>query len=585
MKRLLFILVSSISVFAMQYPATNATISGNAVRNGDYVEMKEGDMTFNSVNVSQAGMYDIRIHYKQNNDDIKKQYLDVNGTRVGEVDFPKTATWKDAVTVARLNSGNNTVALIRSWGWVDIQYIDVVPHENAPFDLNKNLVNPNANAAAKKMFAFMQENFQKKVISGVMTNEILNVTLNNQAEVKHIRDNSGNKTPALVGFDFMHGTGKEYETAGGGWFKNYTDATISLAKELYQRGGIPAFCWHWRDPLKKDIGFYSQSSNGGDKTTFDLTKACTNSSCTAWNTNSNEYKGILADIDKIAGYLKELQDAGVAILWRPVHEASGGWFWWGGYDAAPLKFLYKLVFDRLTNYHNLNNLIWVWTSEGADYDWYPGDSYADIIGRDFYYNPQNKVDHSSLIGEFEKLKNLFGTKKMIALSENGSVPYPENMKADGANWSYFMPWYREFVTQSNSAADWNKIMNDNYVITLESMPGWDKYNPTIPSTPSSSSVAVSSSSRANSSSSPSNSSSSNSPSSPSSSSSSNIAISSSSSSDNPTPIQNPKLSTINYQLSTTYYSLKGEPLGNAKPQKAGIYIVKQGHSIKKIVVR
>jgi len=570
---LFLVLVSSIPAFAVKYQATSATLGGDAVKNGDYVEMKTGELTFNSVNVSPAGMYDIIIHYKQDNDATKKQNLVVNGTNVGEVEFPRTAAWKDIVAVARLNSGNNTVALTKSWGWVDIQYIDVVPHENASFNLGP-LVNPNANAAAKKMYAFLQEKFQKKVISGVMTGEVLNgniaATINTQKDVAHIRSSSNNKTPALVGFDFMHGTGKEYEAANGGWFKQYTDATISLAKELYGRGGIPAFCWHWRDPLKKDVGFYSPSSNGNDKTTFDLTKACTNSSCTAWNTNSAEYKGMVADLDKIAGYLKELQDAGVAVLWRPVHEASGGWFWWGGKGAAPLKLLYKLVYTKFTDEHKLNNLIWVWTSEGADYDWYPGDEYADIIGRDFYYPQQDVVNHASLIGEFEKLKNLFGTKKIITLSENGSVPYPSNMKADGAGWSYFMPWYGNFVTTSTPAAAWNTIMNDDYTITLESMPGWDKYNPVIPGPSSSSNTTQSSSS------------SSDSNTNPSSSSSESNAYSSSSSEDTTPIVKNSPLATSN---SPTYYSLKGEPLGNAKPQKAGIYIVKQGQSVKKIAVR
>jgi len=563
---LFLVLISSTSAFAVQYQAKDATLGGDAVKNGDYVEMKGGDLTFNSVSASSAGMYDIRINYKQDYDEIKKQKLVVNGAEVGEVAFPRIATWTDMVAVARLNSGSNKIAILNSWGWVDIKYIDVVPHESASFNLDP-LVNPNANAAAKKMYAFLQENFQKKVISGVMTGEVLignaAATINTQKEVAHIRQSSGNKTPALVGFDFMHGTGKEYEDANGGWFKQYTDATISLAKELYQRGGIPAFCWHWRDPLKKDKGFYSPSSNGGDKTTFDLTKACTNSNCTAWNTNSDEYKGMVADLNKIAGYLKELQDAGVAVLWRPVHEASGGWFWWGGKGAAPLKLLYKLIFDKFTNEHHLNNLIWVWTSEGADYSWYPGNEYADIIGRDFYYPQNDVVNHASLIGEFEKLKNLFGTKKIIALSENGSVPYPSNMKADGAGWSYFMPWYGNFVTQSTPAAAWNTIMNDSYTITLESMPGWDNVIP--PPTPSSSSTTPSSSSITPSSS-------------------SNTSSSSSSSSDgDATPI------TIHSPLATshspTYYSLKGEPLGDAKPQKAGVYIVKQGPSIKKIVVR
>jgi len=530
----LFMLVFSISAFAVQYPAIDATLSGEAEISGNYVKMKGGDMTFESVDVPQAGMYDIRIHYTQNYDEIKKQKLFINGTELDEINFPKTDAdeWKDVVAVVRLNSGNNTIAIKNSWGWVDIEYIDVVPHENVAFDLNRNLVNPNANTAAKKMFAFMLENFQKKIISGVMTDRVLNdnnaaVTLNSQMEVSNIRSYS-NKTPAIVGFDFMHGTGKEYQDAGGGWFKSYTEATMSLAKELYQRGGIPTYCWHWRDPLKKDAGFYS-STGSGDKTTFDLTKACTDDDCTDWNTNSDEYKGIIADIDVVAGYLKELQDAGVAVLWRPLHEASGGWFWWGaGKKAAPLKLLYKLIFDRFTAEHGLNNLIWVWTSDGGDYDWYPGDEYVDIIGRDYYYKDNMEVNHASLIGEFEKLKNLFGTKKMIALLENGSVPFPEEMQADGAGWAYFMSWYGNFVTQANTEADWGKIMSDSYVITLESMPGWDKYNI-------------------------------------------------------PTPITS--FSPLAPSRSVTYYSLKGEPLGSVKPQKAGIYIVKQGSVAKKIVVR
>jgi len=52
-----------------------------------------------------------------------------------------------------------------------------------------------------------------------------------------------------------------------------------------------------------------------------------------------------------------------------------------------------------------------------------------------------------------------------------------------------------------------------------------------------------------------------------------------------TPISKPRPTLVNSNAPATYYSLKGEPLGYAKPQKAGVYIVKQGYSIKKVVVR
>jgi hypothetical protein len=101
----------------------------------------------------------------------------------------------------------------------------------------------------------------------------------------------------------------------------------------------------------------------------------------------------------------------------------------------------------------------------------------------------------------------------------------------------------------------------------------------IPSpTPSSSSVANTSSS----SSVPATPSSSSVPATPSSSS---VPATPSSSSTGTTPVANHSpLSTLHSPL-ITFYSLKGEPLGNAKPQKAGIYIVKQGHLIQKIVVK
>jgi mannan endo-1,4-beta-mannosidase len=83
------------------------------------------------------------------------------------------------------------------------------------------------------------------------------------------------------------------------------------------------------------------------------------------------------------------------------------------------------------------------------------------------------------VASFEKLKEMFGGRKIITLSENGSVPYPDDMKADGAGWSYFMPWYGDYTmdgwAHDNTAADWKKIMKNDYVITLDKMPGWANY--------------------------------------------------------------------------------------------------------------
>ncbi|MCL2101018.1 MAG: hypothetical protein FWH22_04820, partial [Fibromonadales bacterium] len=184
---------------------------------------------------------------------------------------------------------------------------------------------------------------------------------------------------------------------------------------------------------------------------------------------------IIRDIDLISGHLKTLADKGIPVLWRPLHEAAGGWFWWGRDKRPnPNKKLWILMFDRMVNHHGLNNLIWVWTcEEGATaLDWYPGDQYVDIIGRDFYASDNN---YGSLSASFQNLKEIYGGKKIIALSENGPIPHPNNMQEDGAYWSFFMPWYDWYTKDASQtpASHWQAVMNHSFVLTLDDMPGWN----------------------------------------------------------------------------------------------------------------
>ena len=507
------VLITAASVFsADKYEAEGATLSDGAqtassssASGGSYVQMKGGNLSF-AVTVPAAGFYTVWARFSQTCDDSKAQNLVVNGTQVGQITFPATGphNGNDCGPVAfeyfkaagkvRLNAGADTIEITNSWGWVDIDYIEVGPYVPAPFTVSGSLVTPNASQGARKVYGFIRDNFQKKIISGVMTD---NVTQNDgnytphthasQPEMAHIYSASG-KFPALMGLDFMHGTGEQARRPDGkgDWFIGYNNAAIALAETFYKAGGIPIFCWHWRDPLKKsthDQSFYSAShpSYTSVGTDFDLTKAFTNSTYEAFNVNSAEYKGLMEDIDTVASFLKRLADKNVPVLWRPLHEAAGGWFWWGAKGPKPCAQLYRLMFDRFVNHHGLKNLIWVWTTEesGKELEWYPGDEYVDIVGRDYYPSPdQGARATGSLVSSFENIKEIFGARKIITLSENGSVPYPDSLKNDGAEWSWFMSWNGRFATDVNTRADWNHIMNHSYVITLENMPGWDNYTPT-----------------------------------------------------------------------------------------------------------
>ena len=458
---------------------TDAKASG-----GKYVDMGSGNLLFN-VDMPKDGYYTLFINYKLPSDRTNKiQNLTLNGNSAGQVSFGLT----DEFTVIKgagkikLSKGKNTIGIEKSWGWVKIDYIEITEFEATPWNISPTPVTPEPTESAQKLYGFLLENFGKRTISGVMTERPFEndgkytpQDFTTQTELSYINKASG-KNVALVGFDFLHTTGKSSEEQ---WYQGYTHASLEMAKTVWKAGGIPAFNWHWKDPMKEVEAFYTQSSGNTPYTEFSITKAY-DSEAKKWKTESDEYKAIVRDMEIVADSLLTLQKEGIALIWRPLHEASGAWFWWGTDGAEPCVALYKLMFDTFVNKKGLHNLIWVWTTDEATdaLDWYPGDEYVDIVGRDYYYYPR-EANHASLISSFEKVKEMYGAKKIVTLSENGSVPYPDSMKADGANWSWFMPWYGDYAMESwandNNAESWKTVMNNEYTITLEDMPGWDKY--------------------------------------------------------------------------------------------------------------
>ncbi len=364
-----------------------------------------------------------------------------------------------------LSEGKNQIVITPSWTWFDIDYIRIdTPLDEYPFDIAAAPVDEKATESAKKMYSFLYDNFGKKTISGIMTGDMssANGDVTNHDDVKAVYEASG-KYPALVGFDLLFATGS---TENDSWFKEYTRSAIELAKDTYRRGGLPAFSWHWHDPSRKTDDFYS------DKTSVRISQALNSDG--SWNTSSELYQYLIHDIDLIADYFLELQEAGVACIFRPLHEASGGWFWWGrDKKSADFVKLFQLVFDEMTEVKGVHNVLWVWNAGADDSDWNPGEKYYDFVSADIY-NPA--FDYSSNASMFDKLKALTKGKKIIALSENGPIPDIDKQAEEEAMWSWWMPWYQtwnsKFVDQT-SREEWRKCMNDNRIITLEDMNSWN----------------------------------------------------------------------------------------------------------------
>ena len=235
--------------------------------------------------------------------------------------------------------------------------------------------------------------------------------------------------------------------------------------------------WHWNVPnseadwAKGKAGDFSGYNFYSDKTSFSIGRALQS------GTWENDF--ILQDIEKVAGYLKLLQQEGIPVLWRPLHEAAGNytlygsngaWFWWGRGGAESCKKLWKLLRDKLEGEYGLDNLIWVWTLDatpGAEKDyasWYPGNDQVDIVGVDIYADDTNAKTR-----QYQAAVNLSGGHKLVTVSECGNIPDPSKCFAGGETWNWFLAWDLESYNL-NTDAYWRSLMSSSRVLTREQMP-------------------------------------------------------------------------------------------------------------------
>lgn len=327
------------------------------------------------------------------------------------------------------------------------------------------LCTPNPSREAQNLYEFLRRQYGRKVISGAMA--YVNWNTN---EAKWVSYHTGH-TPALTCFDLIQATLSDE------WAKD-TYSSYAVYEDWWAHNGIIAGMWHHMVPREEATETTSHNSTyKPTETTF--------VSANALVPGTWENAIYTRDIDRAAELLKGFRDRNIPILWRPYHEASGGWFWWGT-DAAAEKAMWLYMWDRFVNYHGLNNLIWVWTTQGYDSEWYPGDQYVDMIARDIY----SKTEGSSF-GKYFVYDKGQHPNKMLALAECGRnnknlATINEQWEA-GAKWSYFMPWYDGKRTANatpnlinftdtvkrHEQADipwWREAWAQEYVLSREDMP-------------------------------------------------------------------------------------------------------------------
>lgn len=277
-------------------------------------------------------------------------------------------------------------------------------------------VNPHATAEARALLAYIDS------ISGNATITGQHNFPNDGARWTDLAYDLTGKYPGLFGGDFGFSGGDDKDSVLS------RAAMIEEVERQYRNGAVITLTWHEVRPTDNEpVNF--RDSVQGHLTDYEWQQLLT--------PGSPLYNRWCAQVDVIAGYLRQLRDAHIPVLYRPYHEMNGNWFWWGGRPGKDgSAALYRQLYDRFVNVHHLNNLVWVWNvnapggNAGPIGDYYPGPQYADMLTMDIY--DEFKQEY------YTGLVDLAGDKP-IALAEVGGLPSPEVLERQ-PRWTYFMEW-------------------------------------------------------------------------------------------------------------------------------------------------
>ncbi len=437
---------------------------------------QEGGVSF-TVTTASRTRYSLVVIAKANSQP-KTNDVKLDGAVIASFTISTTGEWLELVNApVTLEAGTHTIEICATWGWIEVDCIELRPpvDTTAFYSVVKTLANTNASDPAKRLMSFIVDNYGEKIIAGQM-----DLSWREEVDMAgRVLADTG-KYPALMGYDFGN---IRHDNWGGGGTRQTTEA-LEWGRGLYNDIGTPgivSFCWHWRVPVSGTI-YNGEDAFYTKETVFRIPLDGSG----AIDTGSAAYTDVIkADLDLVAAELQRLEDAGIPVLWRPLHEASGEWFWWGASGPAAFKALWIHLYEYFTLTKGLDNLVWVWNGQAAD--WYPGDEYVDIIGQDIYPGPREYASQAaSWLENVQYSDDPVAAPKPVALTENGAIPDPELCAEDGALWSWFMTWNdgandgddeNNFWTGEYHNGNSHKtyVYNHERVITLDELPDLGTY--------------------------------------------------------------------------------------------------------------
>ncbi|MEK3673840.1 glycosyl hydrolase [Paenibacillus sp. FSL R10-2771] len=322
--------------------------------------------------------------------------------------------------------------------WGEARSLPVARPVNTPAASIKP-VNPSASKEATALLSYLADLSGKGMISGQHD------YLESPDEFNNKLKNASGQYAVLHGYELGAINNQSKETIA-----RQRQAVVDSAIKWHKGGGIVAMTFHQNLPGTSPEWANVKMNLSQDKFDAYVTPG------------TPQYKALIAELDEVAGYLGELRDAGVPVLWRPYHEMNGNWFWWGQKDNFAQ--LWDIVYDRMVNTHKLNNLLWVW-NPNAPNEWakaysnyYPGAAKVDVLAADIYNNDFKQSYYENLL----KLAD----GKPIGIGESGELPDPVILSQTQSKWVYTMTWGK-MLLENNNLQKIQSFMSNKYTVSRD----------------------------------------------------------------------------------------------------------------------
>lgn len=342
-----------------------------------------------------------------------------------------------------------------------------------PASVRQYLVDKDATRETAALFYNLKEISETRYLVGVHENET-------------IMDRAGNVSEALYGTDFMFIT--DYLRNTGSWYKNKQTEIRDKIKARYKLGEVITMCWHYRNPISDEPdNFYWSSLLKENPAQENIVPRLI--------PGGSQHDRLKASLDILADFANSLTDDSgnkIPVLFRPWHEQSGDWFWWGTphhCTQEEYRKLWKFTVEYLRDIKGVHNFLYVYSPNGNTADegtylntyGYPGDAYVDVLGVDYYLTNVTTAKVNTQ-AQLKLIADLAARKRKIAAFtetgyDSGKYPVQNLLFTDtyapmigDTQIAYMMFWSSENYIPSGSYMSFHSYVRSPRVVTSINCP-------------------------------------------------------------------------------------------------------------------